>query len=344
MFGQTIPREGALEAPEAFARIVGKSATLTPLIAKARMLASVDASVLLYGETGVGKEVFARAIHEHGASGRKPFIALNCGGLPRELLASELFGYVDGAFTGARRAGVTGKVAAADGGTLFLDEIGELPLDLQPYLLRVLEGGEIYPLGSHTSRRVRFRVIAACNRDLRLEVQRQRFRMDLFYRISATSLLLPPLRERAEDLPLLVAHFAEGFSQRNSSEPKTFTPQVLEAFARYDWPGNLRELRNVVEVMMLMSEGDRVDLTALPAELREPYPLSALTSAEQDTWPPPRPRVRLRDAERTAIEAAIQAHGGNVTLIARTLGVSRSTLYIKLRKYELEQLLSEARS
>jgi sigma-54 dependent transcriptional regulator, acetoin dehydrogenase operon transcriptional activator AcoR len=225
------------ENQKGFSRVVGKSARLTQVIDKARRLADVDASVLLQGETGVGKEVFARAIHEHGPHRRAPFVALNCGGLPRELVASELFGYVDGAFTGARRSGMLGKVEAAQGGTLFLDEIAELPLDLQPYLLRVLEGGEVYPLGSNTARTVRFRLIAACNRDLRQEVKAQRFRMDLFYRISVTSLDIPPLRERKEDLAALVAHFAAALTRTPvrsaTTEERSATSRTNSA--RHGW-------------------------------------------------------------------------------------------------------------
>jgi transcriptional regulator with PAS, ATPase and Fis domain len=255
------------------------------------------------------------------------------------LLASELFGYVDGAFTGARKSGMAGKVEAAQGGTLFLDEIAELPLDLQPYLLRVLEGGEVYPLGSNRARIVRFRLIAACNRDLRVEVKAQRFRMDLFYRISVTSLHLPPLRERKEDVPTLVAHFADAVAQRYASPPKRFTPEVLHVFERYPWPGNLRELRNVVEAMMLMSEGDDVTLASLPVDLLAPAPPHA-----QAAMPPVQSFGGLRDAERDTIETAIRMHAGNLTLVARDLAISRSTLYLKLKKYGLEHSLGEARA
>jgi transcriptional regulator with PAS, ATPase and Fis domain len=329
---QIISRDG-------FSDLVGDSPRLTKVIQKARVLAGVNASVLLHGETGVGKEVFARAIHEQGPFRRAPFIALNCGGLPRDLLASELFGYVDGAFTGARRSGMMGKVEAAHGGTLFLDEIAELPMDLQPYLLRVLEGGEVYPLGSNKPRTVNFRLISACNRDLHQEVRAQRFRMDLFYRISVTSLLIPPLRERIEDLPALVEHFAELVAERHGGSPKTFAPEVIEAFARYAWPGNLRELRNVVEAMTLLSDQEVVGMSALPVDLQ-------LSSEPQTIALMPEPGLSggaLREAERDTIEGAIRVHNGNLTLAARNLGISRSTMYIKLRKYGFEQTLDELR-
>lgn len=324
---------------DGFSRVIGECARLTQVVATARRLASVDASVLLCGETGVGKEVFARAIHDHGPHKRGPFIALNCGALPRDLLASELFGYVDGAFTGTRRSGMIGKIEAAQGGTLFLDEIAELPLDLQPYLLRVLEGGEIYPLGCNKPRTVRFRLISACNRDLRSEVKAQRFRADLFYRVSVTSLVIPPLRERKEDLPTLVTHFANAVAQRHGRDSKRFEAEVFDVFRRYAWPGNLRELRNVVETMFLMSDSDTVALTALPTDLvvpAQPQPPASNSALGSHGG--------LRDAERDTIETAIRTRAGNLTVAARDLGISRSTLYLKLTKYELEQTLGEVRS
>src|SRR6267142_5116739 len=188
--------------------ITGRSAALRQALEKAKHLADLDVPVLLQGETGVGKEMFARAIHEGRPRTTGPFVALNCGGLPRDTLASELFGYVDGAFTGAKRSGMIGKIEAARGGTLFLDEIGEMPLELQPYLLRVLEGGELYPLGASQPRNVQFKLIAATNRDLRAEVAAGRFRQDLFYRVSVTTLRIPALRERTEDIAELVEYFS----------------------------------------------------------------------------------------------------------------------------------------
>lgn len=324
--------------PDAFARIVGRSDRIAQVVKKARVLAGVDTAVLLLGETGVGKEVFARAIHDEGPNRRGPFVAVNCGGLPRDLLASELFGYVDGAFTGARRSGMLGKVEAAHGGTLFLDAIAELPLDLQPYLLRVLEGGEVYPLGSsNKARTVNFRLIAATHRDLRAEVQSQRFRMDLFFRIAVTTLQIPPLRERRGDLPALVEHFVDSLQRRVGSN-KHFSPEVFEAFARYDWPGNLRELRNAVEAISLLSDSSEVTPATLPAELLEPVVVQTLAAAKTV-----RAFGGLREAERETITTAIQQQDGNLTLVARELGISRSTLYLKLKKYGLEGALVEAR-
>jgi transcriptional regulator with PAS, ATPase and Fis domain len=317
---------------------VGESAALRATLQRARVLSDSDLPVLLLGETGVGKEVFARAIHENGSRANGPFVAVNCGGLPRELLASELFGYVDGAFTGARRNGATGKLHAADGGTLFLDEISEMPLELQPYLLRVLEDGEVYPLGATRSRHVNFRLIAASNREIVHEIETLRFRMDLYYRISATTLQIPPLRERIEDLPDLVAYLAEDLARRKGCTARRFTPEAIAALARHAWPGNIRELRNVVDSMVLVSGADdEVGVDALPQDFG-----SGLRPGSDRPSAPPSSGA-LEDVEREAIARAIRDHAGNLTRVANALRVSRSTLYLKIRKYRLESLLAEIR-
>ena len=323
-------------AGDAFDGLVGKSRPMRQAVQKARQLCKGRSPVLLQGETGVGKELFARAIHESGCGGGA-FVAVNCGGLPRDLLASELLGYVGGAFTGARPGGMVGKIEAAHRGTLFLDEIGEMPLDLQPYLLRVLEGGEIYPLGSVTARAVQFRLIAACNRDLRDEVSAGRFRADVFYRVSVTSLLIPALRDRSEDIPALVAHFSGIVVEHQQVPLRQFAPEVLTAFDGYSWPGNLRELRNVVEAMMLLGEGDVIGADALPPPLADARirPLSP---------PEERRHAGLQGVERDAIGAAIRTCRGNLMRAASDLRISKSTLYLKLKKYGLETILDEARS
>lgn len=312
------------------ASIVGTSPALVEVVQKARLLSSVSTPVLLHGETGVGKDVFARFIHEQSPQHAGPFVALNCGGLPRELLSSELFGYAEGAFTGARRSGMVGKIEAANGGTLFLDEIAEMPLDLQPYLLRVLENFEVVPLGSHQPRRVSFRLIAACNRDLQLEVAAGRFRMDLYYRISVTALRIPPLRERPDDLPALVEHFTREVIQRYGLTEREYAPDVLAALRAYTWPGNVRELRNVLEGMILLSKGREIDAGMLPQVMR--------TGAVGETS---RPTGSLQlDVEQVEVEAirrAIYSARGNLTKAARTLRIARSTLYLKLKKYSLDR-------
>ncbi len=329
------------EASGGVGQIIGGSEALRQAVEKARQVADVDVPVLLQGETGVGKEMFARTIHEGGRRRNGPFVALNCGGLPRDLLVSELFGYVGGAFTGAKRSGMMGKIEAADGGTLFLDEIGEMPLEVQPVFLRVLEGGEVYPLGASQPRRVEFRLVAATNKDLRAEVAAGRFRQDLFYRVSVTALRVPSLREHKEDIPILVEHFGSEVSRRHGVPGKRFEPGVLDAFARYPWPGNVRELRNVVEGMVMLTTGDAVRVTDLPAELASP-----ITQAQPPLAEPSRSGTvtDLEGVERDAISAAIATCHGNLTLVARELRISKSTLYLKVEKHGLGAILLEARA
>ncbi len=319
-----------------FQRIVGESGELFKAVGVARRLAGVDAPVLIEGETGVGKDIFARAIHQAGPHAGAPFVAVNCGGLPRELLASELFGYIDGAFTGARRGGMAGKLEAADGGTLFLDEIGEMPLDLQPFMLRALEENEICRLGENRARPVHFRLVAACNRDLRTEAANGNFRSDLYFRISVTILRVPPLRDHIGDLPALVEHFATNVASRHGHRPKSFAPDTLAALARYPWPGNIRELRNVVEASAILTEESVVSPNDLPRDV-----MPALEPSSEP--PPPASERGLSQVERDAIARALETERGNLTRVARELKIARSTLYAKIKKYMLSSLLREVR-
>ena len=249
-------------------QIIGNDPGLCEVVERARQLSRSNVPVLLLGETGVGKEVFAQGIHDYGTSGDAPFVAVNCGGLSRELLASELFGYSEGSFTGARRGGMVGKVEAANGGTLFLDELGEMPLDMQPHLLRVLEEGEVYRLGENTPRKVKFRLIAATNRDLRHEVAEGRFRMDLFYRVAVTSIRIPALRERAADIQVLAEFLLARLACQHGVEVPVLAPETLMRMNQYGWPGNVRELRNVLEGMLLTFCDGVLSEHALPPEVR----------------------------------------------------------------------------
>ncbi|CAN7771315.1 sigma-54-dependent Fis family transcriptional regulator [Variovorax sp. LjRoot84] len=316
-------------AGDAFATVITADPTMLQVIGKARQLARSRTPVLLQGETGVGKEEFARGVHGSCAG---PYIALNCGGLSRELLASELFGYADGAFTGARKGGMAGKIEAADGGTLFLDEIGEMPMDMQPHLLRVLEQGEIYRLGENTPRRVNFRLIAATHRDLREEIAAGRFRMDLFYRIAVTSLRIPPLRERQGDVALLAQHFLELFRSEQGTEPEVLDVAVLARLASYRWPGNVRELRNVIQGAVMMSEAEPLTCEALPPELSG---LETSGAAHPEALGA---EVRsIAEGEEALIRRAIIASEGNLTLAARQLHIAKSTLYVKMQRYGLSR-------
>ena len=320
------PRDAA---PPGFANIVTNDRGLQSAVRKAGQLARSKVPVLLLGETGVGKEEFAQGIHRASPFGDGPFVPLNCGGLSRELLASELFGYVDGAFTGARRGGLIGKIEAANGGTLFLDEIGEMPMDLQPHLLRVLEQGEIYRLGENAPRKADFRLVAATNRDLRQEVAAGRFRMDLYYRVAVTSVRIPALRDRPGDIPLLVRHFLAHFAERHGKPVPTVDEAVLRRLAAYAWAGNVRELRNVVESMLLVCDGDHLDVDMLPPELEDiaPTPNTPLTAITGGR--------RISEVEADLIRRTIADTGGNLTRAARQLAIAKSTLYQKLKDYGL---------
>ncbi|HYF85219.1 sigma-54-dependent Fis family transcriptional regulator [Azospirillum sp.] len=326
-----------------FGDIVGASDSLRAVIGQGERLAPLPVPILIEGETGVGKELFARAVHGHSTVASGPFIPFNCGAVSREMLGSELFGYVRGAFTGAAAEGRTGRFELADGGTLCLDEVGELPLDLQPYLLRVLEEGVLYRIGDSTPRRVSVRLLAMTNRNLRHEVAAGRFRRDLYHRLAVTALRVPPLRERQGDVPRLIAHFNDLLADRHGRDPVRFTAAALERLHRYDWPGNVRELRNLVERAVLLSTGGMVDVSDLPEELRD-----GCGGMAAEGWPlpgPPMPMpvspdpsaMSLTVTEQRTIEDVIAATGGNLSDAAAVLGISRSTLYRKLSQHGIRR-------
>ncbi|MDP1520671.1 sigma-54-dependent Fis family transcriptional regulator [Porticoccus litoralis] len=310
-----------------FFRLVGQSAPFLKAVQQAKRIAKAPIPVLLQGETGVGKELFARAMHEEGPSQTGEFVALNCGGLSRDLLAGELFGHVEGAFTGARRGGMIGKIEAANGGTLFLDEIGEMPLDLQPMFLRVLQESEICRVGETRPRKVNFRLIAATNRDLAQEVAEGRFRMDLYYRISSMTLTVPPLRERKGDVSLLAQNIFAHLLEQYSGDQKRLSKKVLELLERHNWPGNIRELGNLITAAFFLS--DREELT--PDDLPKDFLAAHSSTLEDDDANP------LDLAEKEVIIRAIREQGGNLTQVAKQLNIAKSTLYIKLKKYGIER-------
>ncbi len=310
-----------------FADIIGNSDALASAKARARRIAPLDLPVLLLGETGAGKELFARALHLASSRAAGPFVAVNCGALTRELLASELFGYAEGAFTGARRGGLAGKFEQANGGTLFLDEIGEMPLDMQPHLLRVLQDGIIVRLGDSRERKVALRIITATNRDMQAEVEAGRFREDLFHRLCVVSLKLPALRERPGDIDTIVAHLNHKLAGKYGCAPKQLDPAVRQAFLAYRWPGNIRELQNVFEAMFALSDDNVIDSSQLPPVIAR---IAAGTTDLPATDSTPISIGRLEEVERQTVLAAIANAHGNISLAARTLGISRSTLYVKL--------------
>lgn len=320
-----IPLPSARHEARAFRNIIHTDPKMHAVVEKCRRVAATAAPVLLLGETGVGKELFARGIHAASPRQQRAFVVVNCGCVSRELLASELFGYVDGAFTGARRGGMAGKIEAAAGGTLFLDEIGELPLELQPMLLRALENGEISRVGEAAARKVDFRLVAATNRDLQAEVDEGRFRKDLYYRLAVIPVIIPPLRERSDDLPLLVNHFVAQARARYVLGNRRFAPDALARLQDYHWPGNVRELRNLVESAMLTSCADLIEPSELPDVIWRAGRLGgrkqALSLAES--------------SERDLISRTLRSCNGNVTATASALGLAKSTVYAKLHRYDI---------
>jgi transcriptional regulator of acetoin/glycerol metabolism len=318
-----------------FAQILGQSAAMLAAVNRGRQLARRRVPVLIEGETGVGKELFARAIHGEERGGGA-FVAYNCGAASKELIGSELFGHVRGAFTGATAEGRPGRFELAHGGTLCLDEIGELPLELQPVLLRALEEGVVYRLGDTQPRRVDVRLLAMTNRNLHDEVKSGRFRGDLYYRISVTRIRIPPLRERDIDIDLLVEHFNRRLSQRHAVPLRRLNPEVMAVLRAYSWPGNVREMRNIIENLLLTSREEEVAIDELPAELLDET--GTIGVAE----PVPLQSASLEETERVAIARAVHGAHGNLAQAARSLGVSRSTLYRKLELYQLEGIVKPA--
>ena len=313
-----------------FGEILGRSPALERLLHQVAMVAATDASVLVLGESGTGKELIARAIHQRSSRARKPLVKVNCGSIPHELFESEFFGHVRGSFTGAVRDRV-GRFQLADHGTLFLDEVGEIPLDLQSKLLRVLQEGEFERVGDEATRKVNVRVIAATNRDLRKEVDEGRFRLDLYYRLGVFPMEVPPLRDRAEDIPLLIAHFVQQARSRfHVPEPSVPIGEVKLA-QQYDWPGNVRELQSVVERAVILSRGGKLtfDLPRPPArpqrETASPLPAVSRSVITETEW-----RDRQRDNILAALRQAnfkVSGQGG----AAELLGISPGTLESRIK-------------
>jgi transcriptional regulator of acetoin/glycerol metabolism len=314
--------------------ILGESAAMREAFARVRRMAASRAPVLIEGETGVGKELFARALHTLGAAEGAPFVPVNCGGISRDLIASEIFGYEKGAFTGAVDQGRAGRMEAADGGTLCLDEVGEMPMSLQPYLLRVLEDGVVYRVGANVGRCVNVRLISMTNRDMLAEVDRGNFRRDLYYRIATLRLTIPPLRERGDDVLLIADHLLRRSARAMNVPAPTLDNEVREAFLRYPWPGNVRELRNVVENMVVLGNA-HLTMREVPDEIvRAVTSRSDPASTGGEALPPADDgALPWNAAERAVIEREFARNGGNISQTARRLGIARSTLYAKLEKY-----------
>ncbi len=317
---------------------MGRSEALETVKRLARKAARTPSTVLITGESGTGKELLARAIHAASPFAEGPFVSVNCAAIPENLLEAELFGYEEGAFTGARKGGKPGKIELADGGTLFLDEIGDMPLAMQAKLLRVLEERRVERVGGVTSRPVRVRVIAATNRSLEEMVRKGAFRADLYYRLNIIRLHLPPLRERRTDIPLLLSHHLERVVRRYRLPAKSFTKEAVSILLAYHWPGNVRELVNTVEALVNLVDGPDIRPEDLPPHIRSAAKTPDGQGAEEAQEELSLVREVKRAAEereRERILAALSQAGGNKAKAARLLGIHRSTLYEKLRKYGL---------
>ncbi|HET9407568.1 MAG TPA: sigma-54 dependent transcriptional regulator [Candidatus Sulfotelmatobacter sp.] len=311
--------------------IVWKGDAMRRVMAQIERVAASESRVCILGETGTGKELVARTIHERSSRTDGPFITLNCAAVPAELIESELFGHEKGSFTGAGARHV-GKFEQADGGTIFLDEIGDMPLGMQAKLLRVLEEGEVERIGGDKAIKVDVRVLVATHRDLEQRVREEKFRPDLFHRIYVFPLVLPPLRERREDIPALVEHFAAQVSAQNGWKTIPFTDEAMEALQSHSWPGNVRELRNIVERLMLLATDEQVDLSTVQQAL--PKTGGAVVSSSGAVTGPLSERVQA--FEREVILAELKRTQFNVTLAAKSLGLERSHLYKKAEQLGID--------
>jgi len=328
---ENVSLRGAIEPRH---EIVGASPALREVFEAVRRAAPTSATVLIRGESGVGKELVARMIHRNSLRARERFVQVNCAAIPDELIESELFGHEKGSFTGATDKQV-GKFELADRGTIFLDEVGDMSLKTQAKVLRVLQEGEVERLGSSRTLKVDVRVIAATNKELEREIEKGQFREDLFFRLSVIPIAIAPLRERAEDIPALVRHFADVFTRENNFRPKRFTPEAVQALQRARWKGNVRELRNAIERLIIMTPGDVVDVADLPESVRPASP--AAPPPEESADRPGTLREFKESAERAFLIEKLRENDWNISKTAETIGTPRSNLYKKLEQYNIRQ-------
>ncbi len=313
-------------------QIVGRSEKMKQVLETVAMVAPTEATVLILGESGTGKELIANALHQGSNRADKRFIKINCAALPETLLESELFGHEKGAFTGAvgRRPG---RFELADGGTIFLDEIGEMTHATQAKLLRVLQEREFEPLGSTKTVKVDIRIVTATNRILNEEVKKGHFREDLFYRLNVVPVYLPPLRERKEDIQLLIEHFLKIYNEKNGRSLQGFHPRAMDALMRYAWPGNIRELENVVERSVILTRDDYASFSELPEAIRG----ATDDGLSKEVRAGIRPGMTIREMEKELIIITLEDNDGNRTRSSRILGITRRTLQLKLKEYEIDQ-------
>jgi two-component system NtrC family response regulator len=319
----------AVEGRFSFQNLIGSSPPMRALFDSLELVAASESTVMITGETGTGKELVARAIHYNSARRQGPFVALSCGAIPEALMEAELFGYVKGAFTGAD-GDRAGKFESAEGGSLFLDEIGELPVNLQPKLLRVLQSGEVDRVGADRPVRVDVRILVATHRDLEKMIEKGEFREDLYYRLAVVPLQVPPLRDRREDIPLLAEHFLQKLAERSGRRGLRLPPEIFALLDRYSWPGNVRELENAIERLVVLSRGERLGIEALSEKIR-----GGGRGPGGSSFPLPPQGIQLEELEKDLIGQALRRHGGNRTRAARELGLTRNTLLYRMQKYGL---------
>ena len=329
-----------LKAKWCFNDIVGTSPALTETLNLARIASKTNCTVLVTGESGTGKELVAQAIHNESKCRSGPFVAVNCGAIPKELIESELFGYESGAFTGAKKNGMPGKFELADGGTIFLDEIGDMSYNLQVCLLRFLQEQEITRIGGKTPIRLNVRVIAATNKNLEEAINNGVFRMDLYYRLNVFTIHVPPLRERTGDVHNLSHYFLQKYKSASNQVLLGFTPEALSCLTSYSWPGNIRELENTIERAVILSRGDQIRLDDLPDKLRfnhVPYPSPSILTLEEPSQAnqPELIPMNREEIEKNTIIRALQRANGNVTRAAEEIGISRRTIYRKMKKFQI---------
>ncbi|HTK29488.1 MAG TPA: sigma-54 dependent transcriptional regulator [Vicinamibacterales bacterium] len=317
-------------------QMIGDSSALKQVTAAVARAAPTNATVLIQGESGVGKELVARTIHRNSLRSRERFVQVNCAAIPEELIESELFGHEKGSFTGATEKQV-GKFEQADRGTIFLDEVGDMSAKTQAKVLRVLQEGEVERLGSARTIKVDVRVIAATNKNLEEEIEKGHFREDLYFRLAVIPIHVPPLRERPEDIPLLVRHYMDYFSRENNTRPKRITAPALEALQRARWKWNIRELRNTVERLIIMSGGEAIDVGDLPGAVRTPAAGGAPRAADADPARAGTLREFKDNAERAFLVARLRENGWNISKTAELIDTPRSNLYKKLEQYQISQ-------
>jgi len=311
-----------------FDKIIGKSENFISIVKYAKKISDSTSTILITGESGTGKEIFAQAIHNGSGRRDRVFVAVNCGAIPPNLIEAELFGYEEGAFTGAKKGGNAGKFEMAHGGTIFLDEIGEMSLETQVRLLRVIEESVVSRVGSSKQIPVDVRIIAATNKNLKEEVKNGNFRKDLFYRLNVLPICLPSLRERKDDIPLLVDYYMNRISKKLNKKKFQINKILMSKFLEYEWPGNVRELQNVIEFI--------VNTEKIPEDILKIYKVQGMAEKNIIKSPEKFENMKLEDVEKSHIIKVLRSFSGNISLAAKVMGIGRNTLYRKISKYHIQ--------